>query len=135
MKFNQKFGIPVVGSIPQGMPLPRFPPISSVFFMLIGDAFNIAIVSFALNISLVKYFSNKHDYEINSNQELLSYGIGNLACSFFSGFPACSGLTRSLIVEGIGARTQVYSFISRLIVVLVLVSCIFIPRCLSPEGG
>jgi MFS superfamily sulfate permease-like transporter len=98
------------------MPSPKFPPIGSVFIMLIGDAFNIAIVSFALNVSLVKYFSHKHDYEVNSNQELLSYGVGNLACSFFSGFPACSGLTRSLIVEGIGARTQVYSLISSLIV-------------------
>jgi MFS superfamily sulfate permease-like transporter len=37
-------------------------------------------------------------------------------CSLFSGFPACSGLTRSLIVEGVGARTQVYSLISSLVV-------------------
>ncbi len=51
------------------------PPLDLVFITLIGDAVNIAIVSFALNISLVKYFSHKHDYEINSNQELLSYGL------------------------------------------------------------
>ena len=82
------------------MPSPKFPPFGIVFMTLIGDAFNVAIVSFALNISLVKYFSHKHDYEINSNQELLAYGVGNVACSLFSGFPACSGLTRSLIVEG-----------------------------------
>ena len=98
------------------MPSPKFPPIGLVFMTLIGDAFNIAIVSFALNVSLVKYFSHKHDYEINSNQELLAYGVGNLACSFFAGFPACSGLTRSLIVEGVGARSQGYSLISSLIV-------------------
>ena len=98
------------------MPIPRFPPITTLFTTLIGEAFNIAIVSFALNVSLVKYFSNKHEYQIDSNQELLSYGVGNLMCSLFSGFPACSGLTRSLIDEGIGARTQVYSLISSLVV-------------------
>jgi len=108
------------------MPSPKFPPIGLVFMTLIGDAFNIAIVSFALNISLVKYFSHKHDYEINSNQELLAYGVGNLACSFFAGFPACSGLTRSLIVEGVGARTQGYSLISSLIVLAAFVGIGFL---------
>lgn len=89
-----------------------------LFTTLIGDAINIAFVSYALNISLVKYLSNKHDYDIESNQELLSYGIGNIALSFFSGFPACAGLTRSLIVDGIGAKTQLYSIISCIIVLI-----------------
>lgn len=112
------------------MPSPRFPPIGKVFVVLIGDAFNIAIVSFALNISLVKYFSDKHDYEMKANQELLTYGLGNLACSFFGGFPACSGLTRSLIVEGIGARTQVYSIISSLIVLATFLGIGFLFKAL-----
>jgi len=114
--FKKNYQVSVVGTIPLGMPTPRLPPIHKVFSTLIGDAINIAIVSFALNISLVKYFSNKHEYEVNSNQELFSYGIGNLIISLFSGFPACSGLTRSLIVEGTGARTQIYSLISSMIV-------------------
>lgn len=116
----------VVGTIQIGFPSPKFPPITSVFTIIIGDAFNIAFVSFALNISLVKYFSNKHDYVVNSNQELFTYGLGNIVCSFFSGFPACSGLTRSLIVEGIGARTQVYSLISSVIVLITFVGIGFL---------
>lgn len=115
-EFKKNYNVSVVGIIPLGMPIPKLPPIHKLFSTLITDSINIAIVSFALNISLVKYFSNKHEYEIDSNQELLSYGIGNLIISLFSGFPACSGLTRSLIVEGTGARTQIYSLISSLIV-------------------
>lgn len=97
---------------------------------LIGDAVNIAIVSYALNISLVKYFSNKHDYDIEPNQELLSYGIGNIVISFFAGFPACSGLTRSLIVEGIGAKTQIYSVVSSIIVLITFLGIGFLFQAL-----
>ena len=76
-------------------------------FLLIGDAITIAIVSFALNVSMVKYFAKKHNYETNSNQELFSYGLGNVVSSLFGGFPSGGGLTRSLIMESSGAKTQV----------------------------
>ena len=60
---------------------------------------------------MAKYFSKKHNYEIGPNQELFSYGIGNLLTSLFEGFPAGGGLTRSLIMESTGAKTQVTIFL------------------------
>lgn len=35
---------------------------------VLGDAINIAIVSFALNISMAKLFSKKYKYELSPNQ-------------------------------------------------------------------
>jgi solute carrier family 26 protein len=101
-----------------------------LFKYLIGDAFTIAIVSFALNISMSKYFSKKHNYEIDPNQELFSYGMGNFLTSFFEGFPAGGGLTRSLIMESTGAKTQVFSIISSGIVLVVIVGLGFLFRAL-----
>ena len=88
------------------MPKPRVPPFQ-IFPILIGDAIAIAIVTFALNISMAKLFAKKYNYEIRPNQELFSYGIGNVVVSFFNGFPACVGLSRCVILDGVGGKTQV----------------------------
>ena len=49
------------------IPSPTLPPFS-VFNLVIGDAVSIAIVSFALNVSMAKLFAKKHKYEIKANQ-------------------------------------------------------------------
>ena len=43
------------------------------------------------------------------NEELFSYGLSNVVTSFFSGFPACVALSRSAIVDSVGAKSQVIS--------------------------
>ena len=40
-------------------------------------------------------------------QELFAYGLGNVVSSFFKGFPSCVGLSRCIILESTGAKTQV----------------------------
>jgi hypothetical protein len=47
------------------------PPLR-IFPMIIGDCVGIAIVSFALNISMAKLFAKKHKYHIRPNQVDLS---------------------------------------------------------------
>ena len=49
------------------IPAPILPPFHLIP-QLIGDAISIAIVSFALNISMAKFFGKKYKYEISSNQ-------------------------------------------------------------------
>ena len=48
-------------------PAPKFPPTNNMFEYL-GPAFSIAIVAFAISISMSKLFAKKHGYEIDSNQ-------------------------------------------------------------------
>lgn len=102
------------------------PPLH-ILSIIFGDAVTIAIVSFAINVSMAKLFAKRHKYEIRANQvqkffsseimmnlklrnfkELFSYGIGNVVASFFDGFPACVGLSRCVILESVGGRTQVF---------------------------
>ena len=103
--FNKKFQVKIVGIIPLGIPTPALPPFK-IMSELLTDSFNIAIVSFALNISMAKLFAKKYNYSIGANQELFAYGFGNLISSFFKGFPSCVGLSRCVILEGTGAKTQ-----------------------------
>lgn len=46
---------------------PRAPD-TTLFSQVIGDAFAIAIVGYAINISLGKTFALKHGYKVDSNQ-------------------------------------------------------------------
>ena len=129
------------------------PPLFKIFTTLIGDAFSIAIVSFALNISMAKLFAKKYNYHIRPNQvkfflfifinnfyelidwfalikDLFAYGIGNVFASFFNGFPSCVGLSRCVILEGTGAKTPLYALISSVIILIVIVGIGFLFKTL-----
>jgi SulP family sulfate permease len=57
------------------------------------------------------------DYYI---KDLFAYGVGNILSGVFSGLPAAGGLTRTLIVETSGAKSQVYSLVSSVFVLVVI---------------
>jgi len=59
---------------------------------------------------MAKLFAKKHKYEIKANQELFAYGVGNIVIAFFRGFPACVGLSRCVILDSVGGKTQVNFF-------------------------
>lgn len=40
---------------------------------LIGDAIAIAIVAFAISVSMAQVFANKHNYKIDPNQVTIQY--------------------------------------------------------------
>ena len=67
LRLNEHWKVRIVGPIPLGIPKPVVPPLA-IFGLIFGDAFRIAIVSFAINISMAKLFSNKYKYTIRSNQ-------------------------------------------------------------------
>lgn len=116
--FHHKWHIKIVGDLPRGIPAPSFPPLQIVPD-IIGESFSIAIVSFALNISMAKVFSKKYNYELMPNQEAFAYGMGNLITSLFRGFPACVALSRSAILDGVGAKTQVFALVSSILMLIV----------------
>ena len=88
------------------IPPPKPPP-----FYRLGsvatDAIGIAIVAFAVNISMGQLFAKKQSYVLPANQELMSYGITNIGGSFLNCFTSAASLSRSLIQEGVGGKTQV----------------------------
>jgi hypothetical protein len=59
------------------IPLPKLPPMF-LFPELFGNALSIAIVSFAMNISMAKMFSKKYKYEISPDQVSSIYVLYNI---------------------------------------------------------
>ncbi|KAK5923793.1 hypothetical protein CgunFtcFv8_000730 [Champsocephalus gunnari] len=114
---TSKYNIDVVGEIPSGLKAPRAPD-ATLFTDVIGDAFAIAIVGYAINISLGKTFALKHGYKVDSNQELVALGLSNTVGGFFQCYSVTSSLSRSLVQESTGGKTQVAGLISSVIVLV-----------------
>ncbi|CAH1782637.1 unnamed protein product [Owenia fusiformis] len=120
-KFNERFDMKIVGSIPTGIPPPKAPPMNRMG-EFVGDAFATAIVAFAITISMAKIFAKKHDYEVDSNQELIAGGIVNGVSSFFSCYVTAASLSRSLIQDTVGGVTQVVGLVSCVLILVVLLA-------------
>uniref|UniRef100_A0A3B5LRZ3 Si:ch211-117c9.2 n=1 Tax=Xiphophorus couchianus TaxID=32473 RepID=A0A3B5LRZ3_9TELE len=114
---NSEYSIDVVGEIPSGLKPPRAPD-TTLFSQIIGDAFAIAIVGYAINISLGKTFALKHGYKVNNNQELVSLGLCNTIGGFFRCYAVASSMSRSLVQESTGCKTQIAGMVSSVIVLI-----------------
>ncbi|XP_069062328.1 solute carrier family 26 member 6-like [Pleurodeles waltl] len=119
VNLNEKFGIETVGDIPVGLQSPSLPNVD-LFDKVVGNAFAIAIVGYAITISLGKMFASKHGYKVDSNQELIALGLSNFVGSFFHCFAMCSSLSRSMVQESTGGNTQVASAVSALIILAII---------------
>ncbi|KAI1892893.1 hypothetical protein AGOR_G00138210 [Albula goreensis] len=111
------YGVDVVGVIPSGLMAPQTPDVN-IFTEVIGDAFAVAIVGYAINISLGKTFALKHGYKVDSNQELVALGLSNVVGGFFQCYSVTSSMSRSLVQESTGGKTQVAGAISAVIVLI-----------------
>lgn len=88
--------------------------------LLVLDGFIIAMVSYTVTMSMALIFAQKLNYEVDSNQELLAMGVGNVFGSFFQCLPVSASLSRSAIQEATGGKTQLASIISCSILTFVL---------------
>uniref|UniRef100_A0A8C1KGY0 STAS domain-containing protein n=1 Tax=Cyprinus carpio TaxID=7962 RepID=A0A8C1KGY0_CYPCA len=117
-RLSKTYKISVVGEIPSGLQPPSIPN-ASVFSEVVLDAFAMAIVGYAISISLGKTFALKHGYKVDSNQELVALGLSNTFGGFFQCFSVCSSMSRSLIQESTGGKTQ-----ARQIVATIYILCV-----------
>ncbi len=62
----------------RSFPTPQLPSVTLIP-NIFKDAIIIAIVSFAICISLAKTYAKKFKYTVDSNQELAAYGLCNVS--------------------------------------------------------
>ncbi|KAK3583259.1 hypothetical protein CHS0354_011145 [Potamilus streckersoni] len=106
IQLEKGYGVYVVGDIPRGLPAPSVTQLVHIPDV-IEDAVIIAIVVYAVSISMAKILAEKNDYAINPNQELIANAFCNIISSFFSCFVCAASLSRSLVQERVGGKTQV----------------------------
>jgi SulP family sulfate permease len=126
-------GVKVVGDIPRTLPLPTLPNFNVAWMSAnASGALAIALLGLLEAISMSKVLTAMTRQKLDSNQQVLSEGVANLAGSFFSCMPGAGSLTRSAINHQAGARTQWSGVISAAAVALTIVLLApyarFIPR-------
>lgn len=125
LSLSDGYRVDVVGTIPTGLSPPAV-PMFSLLPRLVTDAFAVAIVGFSMGISLAKIFALKHGYSVDGNQELIALGLCNFISSFFQTFAITCSMSRSLVQESTGGKTQIAGLLASLMVLLVVVAIGFV---------
>lgn len=108
---DSDYGIKTLEYIPTGLPVPKSPPFQLLPKIAI-ETIAVAIVAYAVSLSMAKIFARKRGYNVRNNQELLAQGASNVFGSFFSCMPVAASLSRSMLQESIGGETQLANVVS-----------------------
>jgi high affinity sulfate transporter 1 len=100
-------GVPMVGDLPTGIPLPRWPNLHWENVRdLVGAALGVAFVAFADTSVLSRTMAIRRREPVDTNHELVALGLANIGAGLFQGFPISSSSSRTPVAEAAGARTQ-----------------------------
>uniref|UniRef100_A0A4W3HPR9 Solute carrier family 26 member 4 n=1 Tax=Callorhinchus milii TaxID=7868 RepID=A0A4W3HPR9_CALMI len=118
VNFEKKYNAGIIKQIPTGFLAPVAPNVS-LFAQTAGSAFSIAIVGYAVAVSVAKVFATKHGYSIDGNQEFVALGVCNIFGGCFLCFVAGTALSRTAVQESTGGKTQVINNTSVLAAIVI----------------
>ena len=112
-------GIELVGAVPAGVPTPRFPDVdAATVAQLLVPAVGITVVAYSDNVLTGRAFAGRQHERVDANQEFLALGAANVASGLLQGFPVSSSGSRTVIGDSLGSRTQLYSLVTLVVVLL-----------------
>lgn len=121
-------GVATVGDVPRGLPAPALPGVS-VFTehptTIATAALALVLIGFSQTVGDARMFASRHDYRIRVDNESIAQGVSNVGSGIFQGMPVSTSLSASSLADSSGARTQMASVMTGVVVVLTLL--IFAP--------
>jgi len=126
-------GLKIVGTIPARLPSFQVPGGEWSYVRLMSSsALAIALLGLLEAVSMAKAIASVTRQKLDINQQCLSEGVANVVGSFFQCYPGSGSLTRSIINQQAGGRTQWSGVISAaaiaVTVVLLAPYAYYIPR-------
>jgi SulP family sulfate permease len=119
--------IKTIGEVPASLPSMTAPhsPFSfteaGAAASIMKGALVIALISYIESIAIGQVFRQKNNQPpLDSNKELWSLAIVNVAVSFFLSFPVTGGFSRSAINASAGAKTPFAGIVAAIVVILAL---------------
>jgi len=114
-------GVSVVGEIATGLIMPSIPAVglSQVPFLVLGAA-GIVFLAVGESVGAARAYSTRHHYEIDQDPELIALGTANVAVGLFSGFTTDGSLSQTATAEAAGARSQLSSLVTAVLILLTL---------------
>ena len=116
-----EYGVSIVGDIPTGLPTPGLPQVSLTDLpYLAAGALGIVFLAVGESLGGARSFAAKHRYEINPDQELIALGAANISAGLFQGFTVDASLSSSATADEAGARTQLSSIVTAVLIIITL---------------
>ena len=116
-------GVSTVGDVPRGMPTPEFPGIdvfTEHFATIVVAATAVLLIGFSQTAGDARLFASRHGYRIDVNQEAVAQGMSNVGAGLVQGMPVSTSLSASSLSDASGARTQMASVVTGVMVILTL---------------
>jgi high affinity sulfate transporter 1 len=114
--------VPVVGTVPAGLPSFAVPSVSlDDFKALVPAAVGIAFVAFTDTSVLSRSYAARLRQDVDQNQELAVLGVANIATGLFQGFPLSTSSSRTAVAEDVGARSQFAGLTGAAVLTLLLI--------------
>src|ERR1043166_8638490 len=114
-------GVQLIGSVPQGIPPLRLPPID---WHDLNQILPLALACFLLGAvetaAIGRMFAAKYGGRFDANQENLALAASNLLAGLGSGFPVSGGTPQSLVNEEGGARTPLSTALAAVFILAVV---------------
>ena len=120
LDLNGKYGVEIVGTLPQGLPTLAFPqgvPFTTYLAMVL-PAMGVLLVAYSEALGVAHEFAEKHGYEVNADQELNAHAAANLVSALFGGMLAGGSMSASAVKEGAGARSQVTNLVTWVVTII-----------------
>ncbi len=107
MGLGAKYGVPVVGPMPQGLPWPRLysVPLNDAI-PLAAAAVGIAVITLTDTTVMSRVFAAQYRYHVDTDSEIVAIGAANVAAGLFQGFPVSGSQTRTAVSASAGAKSQ-----------------------------
>lgn len=80
--------------------------------LLALPAVGIFVVGYTDNLLTARAFASRTGHRVHNNMEFFALGGANAGAALVGGFPVSSSASRTVIAEGSGARSQLYSIVA-----------------------
>jgi sulfate permease, SulP family len=117
----ESMGVALVGTIPAGLPsfsIPEMDP--ELIYLVIPTAIGIAFVCFSETVAIGDEIAEKHNDEIDPNQELVAVAATNLGSSLVQGIGTGVSMSASHVGNNSGSRSQMALIVAGLMVLVTL---------------
>jgi high affinity sulfate transporter 1 len=116
-------GVALVSDVPRGLPTPEVPDLGLVrdhYATIVIAAVALLLIGFSQTAGDARAFATRHRYRIDVDQESVAQGMANVGAGFFQGMPVSTSLSASSLNESAGARTEMASLVTGVLVLATL---------------
>lgn len=118
------WGIQTLAAVDPGLPKWSLPSFSAVPLKeAVTISLSVAVVIMAETLLAENSFAQKNRYQINDNQEILAFSLGNFAAAFTGCCPINGSVSRTAMGEQYQAKTQLTGLVAGGSMIILLLFC------------